>query len=134
VGYITTIYGINYFNTDEWQMTDDFTNALTGISAVSENVAYALTGKGQVYKTMNGGNSFSQIAQIYTPGGFADLHFVSEQVGYASIAHNIYQTLDGGVSWKSVVYSTNTIVEIHFTDANHGWACGEKGTVFIYKK
>ena len=36
-------------------------------------------------------------------------------------------------TWTIVVTLADTqIMEIHFSDAHHGWACGVKGTVLVF--
>jgi photosystem II stability/assembly factor-like uncharacterized protein len=52
--------------------------------------------------------------------------------GFAS-GSNIYKSTDGRkTSGKVVALASNYFMELHFTDANHGWACGEKGTVLKF--
>jgi photosystem II stability/assembly factor-like uncharacterized protein len=63
-----------------------------------------------------------------------DIHFVSNDVGYLSTGYEIYKTADGGNTWTiSCKLSSNRIVDIHFLDANNGWACGFSGTLLQLK-
>ena len=87
---------------------------------------------GQVYKSTNGGLNFSLIKTL-TGGGYLDLHFINNEIGYACFGHRIYKTTDGGATWQVVVAMGNTeLVELHFTDASHGWACGRDGSILRF--
>ena len=89
---------------------------------------------GKIYKSVNGGTDFLQVAQL-PPGAtraIPDLHFVNDNTGYVNAGNRIYKTIDGGLTWQVVVALGNDrIIEIHFTDANHGWACGG-GTILRF--
>lgn len=42
-------------------------------------------------------------------------------------------TLDSGSSWNSIpVNDTSGIFDVRFIDPNHGWACGENGSILKY--
>ena len=87
---------------------------------------------GQVYKSTNGGLNFALIKTL-TGGGYLDLHFINNEIGYACFGHRIYKTNDGGVTWQVVVALGSTeLVELHFTDASHGWACGRDGSILRF--
>ena len=64
---------------------------------------------------------------------YRDLHFVSGTTGYITEDKAIYKTQDGGNTWSTAVsLVSNYLIEVHFIDANHGWACGLKGTILKY--
>jgi len=82
-------------------------------------------------KTNTGGASWT--TTFTGTSTYHDIHFVSDSVGYITDGHHIYKTTDGGTTWKSEVFIASAyLVELHFTDANHGWACGGGGTVLKY--
>jgi hypothetical protein len=65
---------------------------------------------------------------------YTDIHFLDEQNGFACFLNKIYKTNDGGKTWKTVVNLVDdSIIEIDFTDINHGWACTLKGKVLKFK-
>lgn len=107
---------------------------LQSISAAS-SVIFVVDAYGILFKSTDGGVNFSYVSRIDSnTSGYYDIHFITPQVGYASCARNIYKTNDGGLSWTKVVSMGETnFTEIHFIDANHGWACGENGTILTYK-
>lgn len=82
-------------------------------------------------KTSNAGNSWSRVFEA--GGGYQDLHFLTTNTGYISEGKYIHKTTDGGNTWsKEVTLPQKTIIELHFTDAAHGWACGT-GVVLKYQ-
>jgi photosystem II stability/assembly factor-like uncharacterized protein len=103
------------------------------VFASSATNVYIGDNSGVIYKSTDGGTSFSFLTQL-DQGLFTDLHFLTDQLGYASSGRNIYKTTDAGVSWSKVVsLAEGAITEIHFTDATHGWACASGGKVLIFK-
>jgi photosystem II stability/assembly factor-like uncharacterized protein len=56
---------------------------------------------------------------------YHDIHFINADTGYITDKEYIWKTTDGGNNWrKEVVLPGKKILELHFTDANHGWAVG----------
>ena len=105
--------------------------------AASVDNVYAITKNAQLYKSTDGGISFSLLKSFGNNlrGVYNDIHFVDDNTGWVSADNKIYKTTDGGNIWNVVVtLGDNSILsEIHFTDANHGWACGTNGVVLLYK-
>ncbi len=96
----------------------------TAIYATGPDIVYAVTRTGQVYKSIDGGVNFTLLTTFVAANSFADIHFVNADTGYVSIDKKIYRTTDGGNTWQTVVsLGTGVLSEVHFTDANHGWAC-----------
>jgi photosystem II stability/assembly factor-like uncharacterized protein len=58
------------------------------------------------------------------PGG---LVFVDATKGYATSGGKIFQTLDGGVSWRAVAERGQLLHRLWFVDAQHGFAVGAGG-------
>ena len=103
------------------------------VYAVSSTVVYAANFSGEIFKSTDGGANFSFIKKLEEPG-FTDIHFITDQFGYASSGRSIYKTTDAGVNWAKVVsLGESAITEIHFTDATHGWACANNGIVLTFK-
>ena len=125
-------------NINNWQMcnvppnTFDNSSFSTVFGASSTTVYMA--NRDKIYKSINGGTDFLQVAQLPLGAGGAipDLHFVNDNTGYVNAGNRIYKTTDGGLTWQVVVaLGKDYIIEIHFTDANHGWACGG-GTILRF--
>jgi photosystem II stability/assembly factor-like uncharacterized protein len=106
------------------------------IFALNDQFCFA-SGRSQVARTSDGG-AIWQTSIFPTTRSLVvtDVHFVSNSTGYVCSDNKIFKTIDGGSTWNKVV-SINTIpnfafVEIHFTDAAHGWACGTNGVVLKF--
>lgn len=101
------------------------------ISFVDNNTGY-ITDPYSVNKTSNGGISFTKV--FSTPDhGYHDIAFVNAQTGYLTDDEHIFKTVDGGQNWMTEVFLKSIrLVEVHFTDASHGWACGELGLILKY--
>ena len=126
-------------NISNWQMCNVPPNTFNGFSfptvfGSSSSIVY-MANRGRIYKSVNGGTDFLQVAQLPpgAEGAIPDLHFVNDNTGYVNAGNRIYKTTDGGLTWQVVVALGNDrIIEIHFTDANHGWACGTRGTILRF--
>ncbi len=100
-----------------------FRNADTGYLGSGNNLE----------KTTNGGTSWSKIFE--GTNAFHSVNFVSDNVGYVTDSSRIYKTTDGGNTWTREVFIKSVyFTEVQFTDPNHGWACGTKGTILKYSK
>jgi photosystem II stability/assembly factor-like uncharacterized protein len=105
----------------------------TSVYVTPNSNVYISNNAGQIYKSIDGGATFVQLKDFGYSSYFCDVHFVDDNTGYVCNDNKIYKTTDAGITWKTVVSLGNAkLVEIHFTDAKHGWACGENGTVLIY--
>jgi len=83
--------------------------------------------------TTNGGTNWNKVHAL--TGAYHDLYFSDNNNGYMTDNHYILKTIDGGLTWTKVVTVPGTgFVELHFTDANHGWACGSNGTIVKFKQ
>ena len=108
-------------------------STFVSVYAVSASTIYATNYSGQVFRSTDGGANFSLLKQLDAVG-FADVHFITDLIGYVSIGRNVYKTIDGGTNWTKVVsLGQGTLGELHFTDANHGWVCGDGGVVLVFK-
>lgn len=124
------------FNSDTtWFPSDSkFKGFIQSIFAASKDVIF-LSDTLDVYKSTNGGSSFIPLKRNLSRGSYTDIHFVNTEIGYYCDKNFIYKTIDSGKTWKvEVQLYSDTIVEIHFTDINHGWACTSKGDILVYKK
>jgi len=110
------------------------TGEFTAVYATANNTVYASTYTGELYKSVDGGASFTQI-KIFPSviHNYCDIHFIDNNTGYVCAGNRIYKTTDAGVSWTVIVaLGEASLIELHFTDAAHGWACGSKGTVLLF--
>ncbi|MBS1870238.1 MAG: hypothetical protein JSS99_11290 [Actinobacteria bacterium] len=110
--------------------------ALHDLSFVSAQTGYLLLADGSVFATTDGGTQFAPRTAVpdttasgsgfQQPGGIA---FLDASTGYASSGGKLFQTLDGGVSWRLVASDARTIAAIWFASARRGFAVGSGGLV-----
>jgi photosystem II stability/assembly factor-like uncharacterized protein len=124
--YKTTDGGVN------WTLQLSGTQRSGGMKFINANTGFVAVDN-SVYKTTDGGITFQNI-KSFASNTYLDLDFVSATTGYVSAANHIYKTTDGGATWTQIVAvgDPQTILEIHFTDANHGWACGTNGLLLRF--
>ncbi len=132
--------GLNW-NTLNTGTTDDFFS----IYFVSSQIGYAAAGKlifngssnnfsiGAIYKTINGGNSWSEIKTSDKP--YRCIYFINSQVGFASgdSLNGITKTMDGGQTWQDAILpnvETKSILSLQFVNANLGYAVGTSGVLY----
>lgn len=106
---------------------------LRDLSFVTRDAGYLLLGDGSVFTTSDGGTQFAPRTAVpgtTAAGGTAApgaLAFLDVAKGYATSAGRIFQTLDGGVSWREVAGDPRAIAALLFADAQHGFAVGQNG-------
>lgn len=109
---------------------------LTDVFFVSDSTGWA-TGvppKGGItlYKTVNGGTSWTLKGTGLPSANYYALHFVDASNGWVvGEGGCIYKTGDGGDSWtqQAAGLTTSTLVDVYFTDSNHGWAVGTAAAI-----
>lgn len=108
---------------------------LQDLSFVTRDLGWLLLRDGSVFTTDDGGTLFApRTAVPETPaaGGTAEagaIAFLDARTGYASSGAKLFQTLDGGVSWRLVAGADRAISELWFADARRGFAVGRNGLV-----
>lgn len=131
--YKTTDRGQNWVKID----SDLFSWTIGGIFFHDANTGY-ISNKNNILKTEDGGASWN-IVYTDTQEVAIDIHFVTRNLGYFNTQKSIYKTTDGGLSWSKEVRfrqegGNSGAIELHFTDANHGWASGSIGTILKYTR
>ncbi len=102
------------------------------VEFIDTNTGYCTTNT-NVFKTINGGTLWQPIFTTPLTSFYNDLAFVSANEGYVCNANKIYKTTDSGATWVKVVALANTnLIELHFTDAGHGWATCFDGSILRY--
>lgn len=92
-----------------------------------------ISGAASTRKTSDGGKSWE--LPLPPRDGIGDVHFFNADRGFVMSGNKIYTTMDGGKTLiKQVSLPSHTLVELHFSDPDHGWAVGTKGCVLKYVK
>lgn len=106
----------------------------TAVFASSASIVYAVNQDGCLYKSTDGGTSFNLLRCFQSGGGYYDIHFINDLLGYVNAKNIIFKTIDGGNNWtREVSLDNDDFVELHFVNANNGFACTIKGAVLRYK-
>ncbi|MBE7174554.1 MAG: hypothetical protein INR73_28540 [Williamsia sp.] len=114
-------------------VTPAVTQPFNSVSAPEGDIAFAVTRNGVVYKSVDGGENFAKVGVIGNGlTGYLNLHFVDENTGYCTVNTALYKTTDGGATWQIALKWKYALIEVHFTDAEHGWVCGTNGTILTY--
>ena len=91
----------------------------------SPSVGYVGTDDGVIYKTVDGGDSWSS---IYSgEEAITDIQFLSEEVGFYSHENKLYKTTNGGLDW-SMTFPID-ISCFYFADENTGFV-GHEENIF----
>jgi len=120
-----------------WQLVNTDTSGLTygGVGFfINANTGFVAT-RHFLKKTVDGAATFNKVFTFGYEDAYHDIYFVSANVGYITDGPRIFKTTDGGNTWSKIVVlaaPSRLLVELHFTDARHGWACGEKGIILKF--
>jgi|GEM_PF-2794179 len=128
-------------NGESWELKNtgiSAENNLNSIYFVSENVGWAVGNSNSIYKTINGGTTWT--AQTYTNGeNWYGCHFINEYIGWIVGAQGlIIRTTNGGATWtnpwtNNYTYSFNACFFLGTsTDLSNatGWAVTSNGKIF----
>ncbi len=86
---------------------------------------------GPLLTTTNGGQLWQARS---APASAFDLQFVDHSTGYMTASGEVLKSTDAGITWKTDArIAGKRLVELFFTDPQHGWAAGEGGVVLRYK-
>ena len=108
------------------------------ISAVSENVAWAITSdQNKVLYTINGGTNWASMLTDYN-GYWRSIYFTSATTGMVGGQNGITRTTNSGTNWAYTDWKTNFgidpgswfyIYNFHFLNASTGWFVGTGGII-----
>lgn len=102
-------------------------------SFVDKRRGWAVGGEGRVFKTTDGGRTWS--AQTSTvPADLFDVKFLDALEGWAAGAQGtLIHTVDGGGTWQIMPSGTTHALErLCFVGRTRGWAVGFGGTIISY--
>lgn len=123
-----------------WNIVMDGVNAiLQDLDFTSATNGYTVGWAGNVWKTTNSGDNWTQITIPGNPGtrNFNGCHFFDDNTGVLvggnesnDAIRTILRTTDGGVNWS--IISDNLapwLRAVHFADNSTGYAVGDAGTI-----
>ena len=120
--------------------TSGVTQRLRGVSAVSEQVAWASGAGSTVLRTEDGGVTWQKLNVTNEALDFRDIDAVDAQTAYVMSIGNgptsrIYKTTDGGKTWNLQFKNDDPkafLDAMSFWDANHGIAFGDSVDLQFY--
>ncbi|HET9240233.1 MAG TPA: hypothetical protein VFO10_23420 [Oligoflexus sp.] len=96
------------------------------------NVISLISSAGYVYRSEDGGLTFSQ-SKVFGQGegSIGCFNFVDSQTGFLALGTRILSTRDGGRSWGQLLTGENAdnLVVCDFVDPSNGWFINNWGTV-----
>ncbi|MGH1385244.1 YCF48-related protein [Kordia sp.] len=141
VGHAACLQGIIMKTIDggnSWYVTETTNIAPSGyieIEFINENTGFATREHNDLYKTVDGGETWSEIT--YGSNAMHAIQFINDNDGFmAGESGKIYKTTDSGNTWSSI--SPNyadlpqgiaTVYGVYFTDINNGYATGSGGWI-----
>lgn len=118
-----------------WKAMDPMSGVVKDISFATKKVGYAAAELGVVWKTTNGGKTWTRIVNVGFPLYFYGLDALSASEVVVSGFDNqagsavVWRTIDGGTTWdKSISFPQGWGGRIRFSDADHGLLAGLTGS------
>ncbi len=138
-GFITAAQPVRFYRTTNagqtWTLVYPMPSAdlhynIVSHSFINKDTGYIVTNNGVskgLFKTTNGGLSWSEIG---TSQDFRLIHFLSDQVGYATRYDKVYRTLDGGHTWlERPTFDYIQLTAMHFLSPAKGFVGSDQGNL-----
>ncbi len=116
------------------QMSSPVSTDLNSVNFISSTLGFISGINGKVYKTSDGGNSWTNISLTSTTINVRKVLFLNSQNGFLATGGGIYITTNGGTTWTNQL--SNSVNDIQFVTNNIGYAIGTGGSSYnahVYK-
>lgn len=107
-------------------------NYITDMYFLDEKLGFVFTFNGELYKTKNGGNSWSLVSNKLGLANYPYSFFSNEFDGFYCNKNCIYHTENGGISWaKEYIGNSDSIYfrGLSFINPSIGYAITDNGTI-----
>jgi photosystem II stability/assembly factor-like uncharacterized protein len=111
---------------------------LSSIHMVDTGIGWAVTDKGHILRTIDGGVHWKDVTPKYPPTFPIPIqqsvvtNFLGSSFAWAAVSNAdaaatlILRTSDGGQTWQNTIIPTSTVVQITFVDFQHGWILSKR--------
>jgi photosystem II stability/assembly factor-like uncharacterized protein len=129
----TTDGGLNWnYNTLSTSLSN-----INGIHFLASGIGYACGMSGEIFKSIDFGNSWSDITDLGNSYPLYSIFFVNPDTGFTVGGDGfstglILQTDNGGVSWDYTVIPSRTYNSVYFPSETRGYTCGIGGSIRRY--
>ena len=108
--YVETIPTVSFT-----QMSSPVSSNLTAIQFLSSSEGFIAGENGKVFKTNDGGNSWTNISLASTTVTIHKIVFQTTLKGYLATTGGLYRTTDGGATWTNPIYQNTYDVQLFGT-------------------
>ena len=139
VVFILFVFSGYFSATAQWAPTNyPVSMSVCGIHFLNDSVGY-VCGYHEVYKTSNGGQSWSEVCRDVFVNGPNGVWFLNESIGFivgssGSSELKVGKTINGGSSWTTTILPTSggfiNPKRIFFYDETTGYIVGKEGNMY----
>ena len=128
---------------ETWKLIETGTKNNLSDFFIRKTAGWIVGDWGTLLQTTDGGQTFAKVTgSVFGDKLLKGIYFVDETHGWI-VAYNtptstaeknvgyIYQTTDGGVTWKEQFATVTALFSLHFTDNQTGWVVGDRRSVFV---
>jgi photosystem II stability/assembly factor-like uncharacterized protein len=126
----------------QWNEVYNHADQETSMAVLNKDTLIAVTNtEGRIHRSTDGGQSWSFYQTIFTESGFYDVHFPTQEVGYAcggadfGLQTNIIvKTLNSGLTWDSIIstgFTGSSFSNIHFINVDTGFVSPDANGLLI---
>ena len=126
-------------NSWETILADPHEPAIVEISFFDEKLGFALTNTNVLYRTVDGGENWSKITLPHRSQKEDIYHMVKKRVvmvdalrGFTNYDKEVFETVDGGLTWtRSLRIGNTTVNAISYDMKGHLWAVTTRGLIKV---